>query len=1099
MVIMDETDNALIQDDSAGMQSGITAEICGDAESTSKETSLSPGTISANEHSYSYGNFRKRALYLFAGEKRHSSVKDYLVDLGWQVEEIDILRSKGHDLTKAKFSSAILSKIKNNEYEAILGSPPCDTYSRVKFANRLGPRPTRTKEYRRGFPWLSGQHKRLAQLANTLTDFTWQAALEQAKQTPGLLALEFPEDLGIVASGEFKGVHPASFWQEPQLDEILRIPEVCTGALHQADFGAPYLKPTRILLKGRPSNTGNFFLGKPDFDNAGNYLGPLPRRNARAEGLTTLARKSTSEDFRTSGTAAWPPALCKWIAQSLDDSLDPFSIDRGDNATVLDKPTDCKHIPESTFPITREVPDYWKGGTGPPRTCYALGKEYSYNDGAGLTSPGRWDKDKRQFPQGKAWKQLRDGIYDVLCNGKLQDGTMVGSSGIQKILLQLACTPKTDIFSEEWISEARSFIRNWLRSRCGDFDENCAEIEEGQPFCLYYLHLLLREMRDADYEIFNTFRGGVTAGVLFPLPRTPAIFEEQTTWRLREDPLASGIKEAENYGSLSEHIGEVERQFKLEEQEGFMLELRDEVLIKQFGNNYAISPLAVLVESAEKIRVIHDGTHKTRINHRIRCRDKLRSPGVREKHVQLRLNRKEGKIPISILADFSKAHRLVKILPAEWGMLGCKLRTGTTWLNKVGTFGVSSAAYWWARLAGGLLRCIFGVLGSDWPLEALLFADDLDFEADGERERVSVVLAIFLMICFGAPMKAAKFRGGFRVQWIGLFFDNKTYSLGLSPSRTRWLIDWISEKLKEGKIHVREMAGGLGRINFAATALYHERAWLGPIYQWTAAILRLDRAVVDIPWAIRLFLFWISHRLENGGELMSAPPVPKKGEEDMFRSDAKAENGKAFVGGWESAGGCSTKEARWFYIELTREEAPWVFSKENDPGRVIAALELLGTLLSIILFDIKATSLLQGGCSVTGLTDNQGNGYAVAKGMSTKFPLAPLLIELSEQLRARSLDLRLNWVRRDSNTEADAITNQDFSLFSPELRIEFSFSKIEWLVLDKVMVASKSIFDTVCEQRTKKKEELKSLGDQAEKTGKRPLKRFLGLKRTRPW
>ena len=1041
---------------------------------------------------------KKRALYLFAGVKRHSSVKDFLTSLGWKVEEVDILRSRRQDLTKKKFSTFLLNKIKAGFYDAILGSPPCDTYSRVKFANRLGPRPCRTRVFPRGFPWLTGQQLRLVQLANTLTDFTWQAAAAQILNNPGLLALEFPEDLGRVVRGEFAGVVPASIWQHEKFKEILKVKDVVTGALHQADYGADYLKPTRILFKGRPSNTGIFYAGEPIFDELGDYMGPLPKRDAAAEGLRTLARTSSKEGFRTSGTAAWPPALCKWIAQSLEDSYHILHSEvRGDLAAM-----EVEEVSQVQPPTAVEVPDYWIGGTGPPRQGYALGKYYSYNDGAGLPSPGRWDKEQRKFPAGKGWKILRQGIYDILCNSKLENGNKVGSSGIQKILLQLACTPKTEVFREEWIRETRNFIRNWLKGRCGDFDEGVPEIEEGQPFCLYYLFLLLREMRDADYAIFDKFRTGVTAGILFPLPRNPAIFEEQKKWRLTEDPLLSGVAEAENYGSLADHIDEVESQFRQEEKEGFMMEISDAELKAKYGDSYAISPLAVLVEGPNKIRVIHDGTHKTRINHKIKCLDKLRSPGVREKHVQLRRNRERGVIPISVLADFSKAHRLVKIIPEEWGMLACKLRTGTTWINKVGTFGVGSAAYWWARLAGGLLRCIYGILNEDWPFEALLFADDLDFEAEDERERTAVVLAIFLLVCMGAPMKAAKFRGGFKVQWIGLYFDNKTFSLGLSPSRAKWLADWIDEKLSEGKIHVREMAGGLGRINFAASALFHERAWLGPIYSWTSAILRTDRAIVVIPWAIRLFLYWIGHRIRNGGELMPAPAVPRD-DGDWFRSDAKAEGGRAFIGAWETRRTKVTKEARWFYLELKREEAPWVFSKEGDPGRVIAALELLGTLLSIVLFDIRSGTMLRGGCSVTGLTDNLGNSHAVSKGMSTKFPLAPLLIELSEQLRERSLDLQLTWVRRDSNTEADAITNQDFSLFDENNRINFSYPEIKWKALDKVMEASKLIFEKVCGQRQKDKLRKKGaataegIGGTDQKVQKAGS--FGGLKRTRPW
>ena len=116
-------------------------------------------------------------------------------------------------------------------------------------------------------------------------------------------------------------------------------------------------------------------------------------------------------------------------------------------------------------------------------------------------------------------------------------------------------------------------------------------------------------------------------------------------------------------------------------------------------------------------------------------------PGVPEKHTQMRSNPEQGVKPMGLLADFSKAHRRVKVLESEWGMLACKLRGDTTWVNRGGTFGISSAAYWWARTAGCILRCVYGLLGPSWPLELLLFADDVDMEAEDEKERTAVVLS----------------------------------------------------------------------------------------------------------------------------------------------------------------------------------------------------------------------------------------------------------------------------------------------------------------------------------------------------------------------
>lgn len=351
------------------------------------------------------------------------------------------------------------------------------------------------------------------------------------------------------------------------------------------------------------------------------------------------------------------------------------------------------------------------------------------------------------------------------------------------------------------------------------------------------------------------------------------------------------------------------------------------------------------------------------------------------------------------------------------------------------------------------------------------------------------------MKLLGGPFKLSKFRGGFEVDWIGLHIHNQLYSLGLSIARAVWLADWIDEALKVGSVPTREMAGGLGRINFAASALCYERPFLGPLYLWVSAIQQSDVPVAVLPWAIRLILKWIATRLRGEGRLMVAPSVPKS-DGEWFRSDAKAEDGRAFVGGWKCAGNTAARDAAWFYLELTPTAAPWVFAKAGDPGRTIASLELLGTLLCLILFDIKATSLRTGSCSITGSTDNQGNTMAMLKLMSTKWPLATLLIELSEQLRSRQLDLNLAWLPRLQNQEADDITNQNFEKFDASRRVRFEWEKIQWLVLDDLMQASQELYQQVVAEREVRKTEPKPTS--ASKWRKK-MSAKERLKNTKPW
>ena len=68
------------------------------------------------------------------------------------------------------------------------------------------------------------------------------------------------------------------------------------------------------------------------------------------------------------------------------------------------------------------------------------------------------------------------------------------------------------------------------------------------------------------------------------------------------------------------------------------------------------------------------------------------------------------------------AHRIVMIRPEDWPLVACQLEPGgDVYLNMVGTFGVSSASYWWSRLVAAAHRLGLLVVSSEWPLWALLF------------------------------------------------------------------------------------------------------------------------------------------------------------------------------------------------------------------------------------------------------------------------------------------------------------------------------------------------------------------------------------------
>ena len=325
------------------------------------------------------------------------------------------------------------------------------------------------------------------------------------------------------------------------------------------------------------------------------------------------------------------------------------------------------------------------------------------------------------------------------------------------------------------------------------------------------------------------------------------------------------------------------------------------------------------------------------------------------------------------------------------------------------------------------------------------------------------------------------------------------YKLGISVTRSRWVKSWTDKLLAEGRVLTAEMRCGLGRLGFVAQALVYEKPMLGIVYTWVASLCAAGTVLADIPLAVRLVLSWIGKRVEQEEGRMQV--VHRRTQTvtttDWFRTDARVENNRAYVGGWEitdSQGTVhTTATARWFGGEILPQDAPWVWAKKGDAQRSIAALELLGTILAIVLFDPDARRYSVTTCGITGGTDNKGNSYIVSKMLSTKFPITPLVIELSEQLRYRCAELYLTWIPRENNQEADDLSNLKFDDFSPDKRITFTISGIPWKVFTELILATREMFDLINRQR----EQQRLRKRKAPRLGK--LKGDKKLKWTDPW
>ena len=126
---------------------------------------------------------------------------------------------------------------------------------------------------------------------------------------------------------------------------------------------------------------------------------------------------------------------------------------------------------------------------------------------------------------------------------------------------------------------------------------------------------------------------------------------------------------------------------------------------------------------------------------------------------------------------------------------------------------------------------------------------------------------------------------------------------------------------------------------------------------------------------------------------------------------------------------------------------------------MIAALELLATLIGVRLWVPDGKTKQTTRVAVKGNTDNQSNESLLKKFMNSKFPSTLILMELAEELTVKRCELKLHWLRRDENQLADDLTNEKFDSFDSEFRIPLKGADMQWRILDKLMLSAEGFYE----------------------------------------
>ena len=724
--------------------------------------------------------------------------------------------------------------------------------------------------------------------------------------------------------------------------------------------GADYLKPTRLV------GTWHCILGVtgwPHLDRHLHYRGPLPKRCTCGRSHRALIG-SDEHGFITAPTAAYPPGMCAALANL------PARVPTVHGQTRL------QLMSESQAPVGYAE-------------CRLMGKRHLFSDGHGLASPGRWPPGRRPCKSSHpvlAWHEALMSDLLKLLSERLDP---------KRTVCTLAAGKATGSpFTEELIRQGREIIFSRIERAVSGV--RVRDRAERQPFFLQAIAQLLKLAGDPDWrqysEASHSFEKGVPLGVDHRLPRTPALFTRKLRHRRYKDAeLALEEDLRDNYASTRGHEERIAKQFEKEVALGAMVEMSLEEARCEFGEDLTTASIGAIPKADSTVRVVHDGTHGQHVNDRIRVRDAQRCPTGADLRAALE---SLDRAFFSLSGDISRAHRLVKVRRQDWKHQACRADSGDRiFLNTVGTFGVSSASYWWYRLMSGLGRLAYYCHGRD-ETTLLTYVDDLLWITQSGQGLWRVLGTIFLFVCLGTPMASHKFHGGQEHDWIGFSLFASQRWVGISQRRTDWLVNWFRKVRADGMVRVADMQAVLGRLSFAFSVLPTLRPFLGPVYAWVGAMQ--SRHVMPLPKALSLIFSFLEKALVDGYRVCEVPRATATTAE-YFRTDARAEGSEMWIGGWCTADSKHPKQCRWFAEKLDHTKAA-VFYMAGQSYRSIEALEMLASLVALLLFrpDQERKGSVRGVVNVCSAgTDNKGNTYVLARWLTTSFPLIAVLMEFS--------------------------------------------------------------------------------------------------------
>ena len=441
-------------------------------------------------------------------------------------------------------------------------------------------------------------------------------------------------------------------------------------------------------------------------------IGPLTK-------CGNLAGEDLSRPLLRPGSQAWRAQKCQEAAEKSTSEEDEDGVRR-----------------------TRPGELMW--GHGSPLQINLAGKKKPFHDGGGLPSQGRWHPKQRMVSESSLGANLRMRWLKILT------GQTPASQDFdyKRAYCTLACQRAVASPSfEAMILEGRAVWREEL-ARHGACEQIVSkDPPKGQPTFLHQLSEQGQISQNPDFRDMTlsslSYGNGVTIGYNSKMPRVPAFFERKRRWGKLDEPWA--VKHDEiNYRSVKGLESQIQRQFEA----GAIHDQMEEMHIEEAkvrGSQFLLADLGAQLKPNGKTRVLHDGARKVSINSMVIQRDQTRAAGAGELSRALSIGKAEGRSMLGLVGDAADAHRMPRHIEADWYRLACRIKPEKVWINKVGTFGISSAGYWWGRLISLPQRFQYALLERAAVFFSLLMADDWAWLSSGPHAILNILIMPFYL------------------------------------------------------------------------------------------------------------------------------------------------------------------------------------------------------------------------------------------------------------------------------------------------------------------------------------------------------------------